>query len=665
MCDISDLGEGKSAGNEIYQLIREDNVVGVREHMVSHPDINTWIIVRPDGQIHHAAIPFAASVGSLEVLRTLMAAAGETDWAPSLYRACYNGQVEVAHWILDNHLDAAAERLSSAGPHGSLLLGTLVSCPPRYGDVYPEIQMSGHLWRTGQEEVVHLLLDRGANLHDKLCRSSKVFCDNLELLVPGTWDIPLNYSEQDALDILLTRDRRNQGFSRKWEDPSCDVPPQSMESKESTTTDIRLESTEPIVETALTIALRFGSGNLISRLVQGGCDIHIQVRQSQDTDVGELTEDVTPLHLACHYKNIAGVRSLLQVGGSDAKSMMAARDSNGMTPFHWTTLEAALAYPHGDVWAEEGPVSTSDKMKACLELLLACDSTQLDVQDRWGRTALHYVCLLESVDVARFLVDKNARLRVKDEEGCTPLFTLLSVSRMPSLANRHLSPDDLELFFQHGAELQGADANGNTLLHLASGCWRWKDLVQWLLEHNVRVDATNSKTELPLHIAATCIRGDYGDTCVRFDSALRAQDEMMRMLTEAGAGDGDMDRPDAEGTTPRQALAACRERANEFFGYAVSNRLSKESKELEYRQFRMGYKRLPTELQEMINSEATLEFGTGMLKTYDSQSHVSIGRGYANPTRGTGRIQVTWDNVPRRYARPRGRSLEQGGSLYI
>ncbi|KAK8059109.1 hypothetical protein PG996_009039 [Apiospora saccharicola] len=641
MCDISDLSEGKSAANEIYQLIREDNVVG----------------------IHHVAIPFAASVGSLEVLRVLMADAGETDWTPSLYRACRNGQVEVARWILDNHIDAAAESLSSAGPYGSLLLSTMGIYPPRYGEVYPEVKIPEHISRPRQEDVVRLLLDRGVNLHDKLCSSSKGFDDNIKLLVPGL-DVPLDYSDQDALDILLTCDGNNQGFLGKWECPSWDVSPQSIELKETASTDVRLGPTEPISDTALTLSLSFGSGNLISRLVQGGCDIHIQVRQFQDTDFGELTEDVTPLHLACHYKNMADVRVLLEAAGSDAKLMMAARDSNGMTPFHWVTLDAALAYSQGYVW-EEGHVATSDKMKACLELLLACDSTQLDVQDHWGRTALHYASLLESADVARVLVDKNADLQVKDEEGCTPLLTLLSVSRMPSLANRHLSPDDLELFFQHGAELQGADASGNTLLHLVSRCWRWKDLVQWLLEHNVRVDATNSKTELPLHIAATCIRGDYGDTFVRFDSALRAQDEMMRMLTEAGAGDGDMDRPDAAGTTPRQALAACRERANEFFGYAVSNRLSKEGKVLEYCQFRMGYKRLPAELQEMIESEATLEFGTGMLKTYDSQSHVSIGRGYANPTRGTGRVQVTWDNSPRRHARPRGRSLEEGGSLYI
>ncbi|KAK7981351.1 hypothetical protein PG988_003589 [Apiospora saccharicola] len=82
MCDISDLSEGKSAANEIYQLIREDNVVGVREHMMAYPDTKTLIIVRPDGQIHHAAIPFAASVGSLEVLRVLMADAGESEAKP-------------------------------------------------------------------------------------------------------------------------------------------------------------------------------------------------------------------------------------------------------------------------------------------------------------------------------------------------------------------------------------------------------------------------------------------------------------------------------------------------------------------------------------------------------------------------------------------------------
>ncbi|KAK8109551.1 Ankyrin repeat protein [Apiospora kogelbergensis] len=306
-------------------------------------------------------------------------------------------------------------------------------------------------------------------------------------------------------------------------------------------------------------------------------------------------------------------------------------------------------------------------MKACLlELLIACDSTQLDVQDRWGRTALHYASLLESADVATFLVGKNADLNVKDEKRCTPLLTLLSRSYMPSAVNRHLSPDDLDVFFKHGVELQGVDANGNTLLHLASRCWRWKALVQWLLEHDLRADVTNSKTELPLHIAANCIyeRSDAcGDNFVRFDGSLKAQDEMMRMLTEAGAGDGDMDRPDAEGTTPRQALAACREEANESFGHGISNRMFAEFEELEHRQFRSGYDRLPAKVQKVIEDETTREHGR--VNTYHLKNNVSIGRGHANPTRGTGRFQVTWDNKPWRDTRPRGRSLELGGSLYI
>lgn len=649
MFDIFDLEEDMSAANDIYQIIREDNVVAVREHVVAHPDIKRWLIVRPDGQIHNAAIPFAASVGSLEVLRVLMAAAGETDWAPSLYRACRNGQVKVARWILDNHIDAAAESLSSAGPHGSLLLSTLASGPPHRFEAYPEFKIPGHIWSPRQEEVVHLLLDRGANIHDRRCLSSKRFCDNVELLIPG-WSVPSNCSDQHALDILLSRV----------------VPPLLVKPEEPTSTDARLEPMEPITETALTLASSFGSGNLISRLIESGCDIHVKVHQFQDTEEGELTEDVTPLHLACHYRNIAGVRSLLQAGGSDAKSMIAARDSNGMTPFHWTTLDVALHYTHGDVW-EEGLVATSDKMKTCLlELLIACDSTQLDVQDRWGRTVLHYASLLESADVATFLAGKNADLNVKDEEGCTPLLTLLSRSYMPSAVNRHLSPDDLDVFFQHGAELQGVDANGNTLLHLASRCWRWKALVQWLLEHDLRADVTNSKTELPLHIAANCIyeRSDAcGDNFVRFDGSLKAQDEMMRMLTEAGAGDGDMDRPDAEGTTPRQALAACREEANESFGHGISNRMFAEFEELEHRQFRSGYDRLPAKVQKVIEDETTREHGR--VNTYHLKNNVSIGRGHANPTRGTGRFQVTWDNKPWRDTRPRGRSLELGGSLYI
>ncbi|KAK6832912.1 hypothetical protein PG987_007606 [Apiospora arundinis] len=660
MSDASNSDDGRSGANEIDKLIRGNDVVGVRDYLQAHHDIQEWWLVAPDGYDDSNAITLAASVGNLEVLQVLMAAAGDVDWASPLHQACRTYQVGVARWFLDTSKDAA-ELLKKHGGHNpdTPLLAALRGCSPTTYTVYQRVAIPQSVWRPRQEEIVHLLLDRGADIQDK----QFIFPDEEQPLdnsweeedagdpgadpIDNLWGNPFEDPWGNPLDSPWAVDAQNHTFtSTEYFQDYHDPFPLPNTPKRPTE--------KPILKaTVLTLALSFGSARLISRLIDGGCDIHAKVRQWGDGYLlGENTDDITPLHIACGSKNIAGVRLLLQSGGSDGKAMVAARDSWGMTPFHWTTFDALELYPKGYPWSETD-MTPSEKRMECLELLLACDSTHLDAQDYWGNTALHYATFLESTDASEFLLARGADPNMRNNDGCTPFF-------------KNFTPENLDLFIRYGARLQETDARGDTLLHLASRRWQARDLVRWLLAHGLRSESTNNKQQLPLHLAAICV-GDWnnGFGAGGFHEALKAQDDMMRMLQDAEAKYGDMmEVPDVAGVTPRQSLAAGRAKAKKIAANRALSDARQEHCRVEERQFRLGYKRLPAALKEVVREG--LDQGFGILKTNQAQRYVSIGNGDAALLRGTGRLIPRYgDQKLIRQSRPRGLSLEQGGSVYI
>ncbi|KAK7960406.1 hypothetical protein PG988_011620 [Apiospora saccharicola] len=681
MYESADMTEGWSGASDITQLIRANDTAGVEAYLQNHPDIYRWYITRDDGEDDGEPVMLAARVGSLEVLQFLMTANGDTDWAGPLRAACVNGQVEVARWILDNSKDAVTEFLQTSddGCFRSLLLQSLSYHPP-WGWREKEHPIPIHIRAHRQEEIIHLLLDRGASVHDKHSTNPQAREKDLaefEDLYPveeadaqwgssyvadWSWEVPPRGTSY--MDTTFMAAECFQGLDGPWMYSSPTVPAKPLELKKPV-----------LLHTVLTEALSFRSAHLISRLINDGCGIHTRVCVYQDINIyEEQTEDVTPLHLACHYKNIAGVRLLLQAGASNAKSMVGARDSCGMTPLHCTALDSLDLYDiyPGFNW-EESHMTPSEKIKACMELLLDCDPTILDARDRWGRTALHYASMLDSGDVAEFLLERGADPNIKGDDARTPLVgrfitapveksrtwqhpvVVLPATVTPATLN-------LESFLRHGARLDEMNANGDTLLHIACRSWTRGGVVQWLLEHNVRADIPNKKKQLPLHIAAKCLNA-WDDGFDGLNEALRAQDDIIRMLKEAGAGDIDMTQPDADGITPAQTLEAGRKKASRIFEAQGLARAKRECGEVENRQFKLGYKRLPDALRELTIEKDAEWRGRG--DSGQVQRHVSIGNGDADVLRGTGKVLGLPPRLPRRLARPRGRSLEQGGSLYI
>src|SRR6266704_2975165 len=121
-----------------------------------------------------------------------------------------------------------------------------------------------------------------------------------------------------------------------------------------------------------------------SRLVDAG--IHVLAKNKLDE---------TPLYVAAEKGNLEMVRLLL-ARGADAK----ARTPNGETPLYWAAM-----------------TGTFMAVKA-----LADAGADLNVQEeRLGNTALHAAVAHDDIALIHYLLSKNVRIDIRNNEGLTAL----------------------------------------------------------------------------------------------------------------------------------------------------------------------------------------------------------------------------------------------------
>ncbi|KAH8902032.1 ankyrin [Coniochaeta sp. PMI_546] len=262
---------------------------------------------------------------------------------------------------------------------------------------------------------------------------------------------------------------------------------------------------------------RWGGADIIRYLAAKGSDIHQQRSYpvTRGFPYGVGGGRVTPLHWAVYNWNAAGVQALLDLGADPD-----ATDEHGRQPLHWAALGRGLSDNFSSkfrctshIWFELGAESRS---AAFFDALAALDSTisQLDVhkanidrQDAFGRTALHYAASTKLVGLAAHLIRKGADVSLADDEGRTVFHYLAD----PLHHDHTLEPVDGDLKDEHLSaallgRIQGVDVNhrdneGSTALHVASN--EASDAaVALLLSLGADPNLPDRKGSTPLHLAA-------------------------------------------------------------------------------------------------------------------------------------------------------------------
>ena len=246
---------------------------------------------------------------------------------------------------------------------------------------------------------------------------------------------------------------------------------------------------------------------LVAKNSKGTSPISISVKTT--------TGDQTILHLACQKKDIGVIKRLLEAG-ADAN----LPDGFGFTPLMKVLIGQAVDdsdvlkfLPESESLARSQSSSTlsveeESKQLSCIEHFISFGAS-LEVQESFGRTALHIACIFGHIAPLHLLAPNGDfhHMLTKDSRGCTPLFYLYNLGHCECSRNILAEfPTCLQTIPTDtvATHLTAVDEEGQTLLHYA--CRKgYNSLTADLLEAGADATVQDSQGNTPLHYA--CERG--------------------------------------------------------------------------------------------------------------------------------------------------------------
>ena len=251
-----------------------------------------------------------------------------------------------------------------------------------------------------------------------------------------------------------------------------------------------------------------------------------------------------PVHFAAplaSLRNISSSVDILRTLNNCSESGFLAIDSNGCSPLH-----LAVTGPYD--WAsryilQEAPrllnMRDSEGKTALLSSRSAVNSDYLLAQgadihsvDDEGRSALHWACLHEALDIVQLLLRHQASISHESLSWGTPLHcAILRKNRDIAVA-----------LLQNGAAVNARDKAGDTPINMAAGSSR-KDMVQLLLDYKADATIENDLGKTPL-----CTAIESGDLMVvrvlasatRLDSVVRSTEHETSLHLCARTGDANI-----------------------------------------------------------------------------------------------------------------------------
>ena len=122
--------------------------------------------------------------------------------------------------------------------------------------------------------------------------------------------------------------------------------------------------------------------------------------------------------------------------------------------------------------------------------LLLEGGAEINMQDRFRMTPLHWASHSGHCGVAKLLLESGADLNIQCRSGYTPLKIAAMNGRI----------DVVKLFLKRGAETNRANQDGSTPLHFAS-LFGYKDVVQLLLDAGAEINMVTHTGHTPLGYA--------------------------------------------------------------------------------------------------------------------------------------------------------------------
>lgn len=120
----------------------------------------------------------------------------------------------------------------------------------------------------------------------------------------------------------------------------------------------------------------------------------------------------------------------------------------------------------------------------------------INEKDEMGSSPLHEAAYRGCADVTKFLIDKGAEVKVKNNAGLTPLHYAAM-----NYFSRHANLDIAVMLIEKGADVNAKDSSGNTPLHTPALNCNY-EMVRLLIEKGADVNAKNDEGETALHVTS-------------------------------------------------------------------------------------------------------------------------------------------------------------------
>jgi ankyrin repeat protein len=235
-------------------------------------------------------------------------------------------------------------------------------------------------------------------------------------------------------------------------------------------------------------------------------------------DVNAKDTNGSPLHYAAGNANIKVVKLLVSKGAD-----VNAKGGSGATPLHWAVCNSK---------------------NAKLVDLLVSQGAHINAKDAEGMTPLHAAVVKGNVDIAKLLISAGADTKTKSKKGLTPLRiarekgNMAMVECLSNISATHETPEqtvnpiqpdektkkgekhgyedlfdamkngtlhDVKVFIKEKAlGIEAANQSGNNMLHCAVMAGKL-DIVKYIIDLGVNVNAKNNNGGTPLSVAASSI----------------------------------------------------------------------------------------------------------------------------------------------------------------
>ena len=361
----------------LYLACVNGNPAVVDTLLASCADPNTAL---PEGE---TALMTAARTGSVPAMKALLAHGANVNTKEG-----WKGQTALMWATAENNADAVKVLIDA---------GADITARPKSGALSAYLLAA----RAGHIETARVLLDAGANINDALP-------DGTSALL-----LAIMNAHYEAAAFLLDRGADPNADAQGW------APLHQVVWSRRPNTGSNIPGAVPTGS--------LDSLDLVRKLLQHGANVNVRQKKEPRDGFRNMLNRIgsTPFLLAAKSVDIPLMRLLLEHG---ADAALTTEDGT-------TALMAAAGV---GIWAPGENPGTDEEALAAVKLVYEADGGLATDVDKNGETALHGAMYRAgSIAIAKLLIDKGAKLDVKNNKGWTPLIVADGVEYTPNVLKRY------------------------------------------------------------------------------------------------------------------------------------------------------------------------------------------------------------------------------------